>query len=217
MIHSRALRYGLALIVLVAIGIGGWVWLRDSSFVAVRDVQITGITASEGDRVRTALEESARQMTTLNVRQDILNSAVQPYSSVAELRVKADFPHKLSIQVVEQQPVAALAADSKRRVPVTGAGVVLRGVSAGRDLPSVTLDHLPAGPQVTDAKLLRALAVAGAAPPALRRKTEDLDFDDRGVIAFMDSGPDLIFGTADDLDHCEITAGFHEISVRTSS
>ena len=94
--------------------------------------------------------------------------------------------------------MAALAADSKRRVPVTGAGVVLRGVTAGRDLPSVTLEHLPAGPKITDTKLLRALAVAGAAPPALRRKTEEFDFDDRGVIAFMNGGPDLVFGTADD-------------------
>jgi cell division protein FtsQ len=200
MIHSRALRYGLALAVLVAIGVGGWVWLRDSSFVAVRDVQVTGITASEGDRVRAALEDSARQMTTLNVREDILHSAVQPYSSVAKLNVKTDFPHTLSIQVVEQQPVAALAADSKRRVPVTGAGVVLRGVTAGRDLPSVTLEHLPAGSKITDTKLLRALAVAGAAPPALRRKTEEFDYDDRGVIAFMNGGPDLIFGTDDDAD-----------------
>jgi cell division protein FtsQ len=77
---------------------------------------------------------------------------------------------------------------------------VLRGVTAGRDLPSVTLEHLPAGSKITDTKLLRALAVAGAAPPALRRKTEEFDYDDRGVIAFMNGGPDLIFGTDDDAD-----------------
>ena len=29
MIHSRALRYGLALGMLVGIGVGGWFWLRD--------------------------------------------------------------------------------------------------------------------------------------------------------------------------------------------
>jgi cell division protein FtsQ len=76
--------------------------------------------------------------------------------------------------------------------------VVLRGVAAGRDLPSVALEHLPPGEKVTDAKLLRALAVAGAAPAALRRKTEQFDVDDRGVVAFMDGGPDLVFGTDDD-------------------
>jgi cell division protein FtsQ len=200
MIHSRALRYGLALAVLAGFAVGGWFWLRDSSFVQVRDVEITGITASEGDRVRESLEEAALHMTTLNVRKDVLNDSVRPYSSVAALNVKTDFPHKLSIEVVERQPVAALAANSKRRVPVTGAGVVLRGVTADRDLPSVALEHLPPGTKVTDAKLLRALAVAGAAPLALRRKTDELDVDDRGVVAFLNDGPELVFGTHDDAD-----------------
>jgi cell division protein FtsQ len=200
MFHSRALRAVVVVVVLAALGAGGWVWLRDSSIVRVREVEITGITASEGDRVREALEEAALHMTTLNVRKELLRETVRPYASVARLNIETDFPHKLSIEVVERQPVAALAANSKRRLPVTGSGVVLRGVAADRDLPSVTLDHLPSGPKVTDAKLLRALAVAGAAPLALRRKTEELDVDDRGVVAFMSGGPDLVFGTAEDAD-----------------
>ncbi|HEX6027189.1 MAG TPA: hypothetical protein VFZ00_34635 [Solirubrobacter sp.] len=200
MIHSRALRYCVALAVLAGLGVAGWFWLRDSSFVAVRDVEITGITASEGDRVREALEEAALHMTTLNVRKDVLNDTVRPFTSVAALNITTDFPHKLSIEVIEREPVAALAANSKRRLPVTGSGVVLRGVTADRDLPSVPLETLPAGPRVTDAKLLRALAVAGAAPLPLRSKTEAFDVDDRGVVAFMDDGPDLIFGTAEDAD-----------------
>jgi cell division protein FtsQ len=198
MIHSRALRYALVVAALAGAAVGGWFWLRNSSLVQIRDVEITGITASEGDRVRDTLEEAALNMTTLNLREDVLKDSVRPYSSVADLNVTTDFPHKLSIEVVEQQPVAALAANSKRRVPVTGGGVVLRGVAAGRDLPSVALEHLPPGEKVTDAKLLRALAVAGAAPAALRRKTEQFDVDDRGVVAFMDGGPDLVFGTDDD-------------------
>ena len=200
MIHSRALRYVLVVVALVALGVGGWVWLRNSSFVEVRDVEITGITASEGDRVRDRLQEAALHMTTLNVRKDVLADTVRPYSSVARLNIKTDFPHKLSIEVVEQQPVAALASNSKRRVPVTGSGVVLRGVTADRELPSVTLDHLPSGPKVTDTKLLRALSVAGAAPAELRRKTLEFDVDDRGVVAFMDDGPDLVFGNDEEAD-----------------
>ena len=198
MIHSRALHFGLGLVVVLGLVAGGWLWLRDSSFVGVRDVEITGVTASEGDRVKAALATAALDMTTLNVREDVLRNAVLPYSSVAELHAQPDFPHRLTIQVVEQEPVAALAGAGKRRVPVTGSGVVLRGVTAGRDLPSLTPERTPAGTRVTDRRLLRALAVAGAAPPELRRRTDELEIDDRGVVALMDRGPDLIFGTDDE-------------------
>ena len=70
------MRYGLGLGVVVALAGGGWMWLRDSSFVAVRDVQVTGVTASDGERVRAALQSAAQEMTTLHVREDALRQAV---------------------------------------------------------------------------------------------------------------------------------------------
>ena len=53
----RLLRLGLGLIVLGAAAAAGWMWLRDSSLVEVRDVQITGVTASDGELVKSALDE----------------------------------------------------------------------------------------------------------------------------------------------------------------
>ena len=191
----RRWRYGFALVVLLALGAGGWVWLRESSLVEVREVEITGVSASEGDKVKEALASAAREMTTLNVREDVLRHAIGRYSSVADLRVTADFPHRLAIEVIEREPVAALAGNGSRRVPVTGSGMLLRGVTAGRDLPSIVLEQPPAGPRVTDRRLLRALAVAGAAPDELRRRSEQLEFRNNGVVVVMDDGPDLIFGT----------------------
>jgi cell division protein FtsQ len=196
----RRWRYGFALVVLLALGAGGWVWLRESSLVEVREVEITGVSASEGEGVKAALASAASEMTTLHVREDALRHAIGRYSSVADLKVKTDFPHRLTIQVIEREPVAALAANGARRVPVTGSGVLLRGVTAGRDLPSINLEQPPAGPRVTDRRLLRALAVAGGAPEELRQRADRLELGSRGVVVKLDDGPDLIFGTDAEVD-----------------
>ena len=151
----------------------GWMWLRDSSFVAVRDVQITGVTASDGDRVRAALQNAAQEMTTLHVREQALREATASFTSVEDLRVKTDFPHAMTIEVIERQPVAALAGGrGERRIPVTGSGVLLRGVTAERDLPSLVLRQTAVGPKLTDRRALRALTIASAAPDPLLQPRE---------------------------------------------
>src|SRR5215216_1161686 len=121
----RVLRLGLGLIVLLAAAAAGWMWLRDSSLVAVKHVQITGVTASDGDRVKTALETAALEMTTLHVRPQALEDATANLASVASVEVAADFPHTLRIHVNERRPVAALAPKGEQRIPVTGDGVVM--------------------------------------------------------------------------------------------
>ena len=105
----RLIRLGLGLAVLSVLVTSGWMWLRDSSFVAVRDVQITGVTASDGERVRAALQNAAQEMTTLHVREQALREATASFTSVEDLRVRTDFPHAMTIEVIERQPVAALA------------------------------------------------------------------------------------------------------------
>jgi cell division protein FtsQ len=62
------LRLLVALLLLGALGYGGWTWLRDSSLAEVRDVEITGASSSEEPKVRAALDAAARDMTTLHVR-----------------------------------------------------------------------------------------------------------------------------------------------------
>ena len=189
---------GLALALMFAFVAGGWMWLRDSSFVRVRDVDITGVTASDGEQVKDALETAALQMTTLNVRERALRQATASYTSVGALQVRTDFPHRLEITVIERQPVAAVAAKGERRIPVTGDGLVLRGVTAERDLPSIELPQVPIGPRVTDRRALRALTIAGAAPDELLRRTDELEVGSRGVVAALRNGPELVFGNDDD-------------------
>jgi cell division protein FtsQ len=191
----RLARLAVALSVLLALAAGGgWFWLRDSSLVRVSQVEITGVTASDGDRVRSALETAALDQSTLHLKPADLRAAVAGYPSVARLRLHAGFPHKLTIQVVEERPVAALAF-AHERVPVTRSGLVLRGLQADRELPSVRLSsRADPGKRVSDRRLLGALVVAGDAPAALLRRTSELALDPRGVIVTLRDGPDLVFG-----------------------
>jgi cell division protein FtsQ len=189
----RAFLRGFAAVILVA-GIlgGGWLWARDASFARVTEVQITGTTTSEGDAVRAALERAAREMTTLRVREEVLDEAVASYRSVAGLRVQTDIPHGLRIHVLERRPVAALAGDG-RRTAVSGDGVVLPGVQADDTLPSI--DHpVPAGTRIEDERARAALAVAAAAPPKLLERAEEIYFGPEGLTADLTDGPPLVFG-----------------------
>jgi cell division protein FtsQ len=177
--------------------VGGWLWLRDSSIVQVTKVNVSGVTTSESERVTQALDEAARGMTTLHVRRGALEDVVHQFSSVEKVNVKTDFPHTMTIDVVERRPVAALAIDD-RRIPVTGGGILLRGITADRDLPTVRLAKAITGKRVTDRGVLGALQVARAAPGPLLHAAIEVGVQPRGVVVQLKDGPDLVFGDGED-------------------
>ena len=187
----------LALAVALALLAGGWLWLRDSSLTAIRDVEVTGSTSSQEARIRAALDAAARDMSTLHVREDALRASVAPFSSVAGLRVQTDFPHTVRIEVLEHRPVAALQTGD-RVVAASGSGLLLPGVVADRDLPVIRMDAPPAGERVTNAHTLTALRIAEAAPQPLLHRTLRLFTGPRGMTVTLRDGPDLIFGDASD-------------------
>jgi len=175
---------------------GGWMWLRDSSVVEVRDVFVTGLNSAEEPRIRQALKNAALDMTTLHVREDALRAAVAEFPSVAGLKTDASFPHKLSIEVRERAPVVAIQSGGGK-VAAAGDGLVLRGMKAS-GLPTLSVRTVPAGERVTDRRTLGALGVAGGAPPALRRRIERLWSSPRGLTLDLRNGPDLVFGSGSD-------------------
>jgi len=180
-----------------ALVVGGWLWLRDSSLVQVTQVRVSGVTTSESQRVTQALDTTARGMTTLHVRPGALKDAVSQFSSVETVKVKTDFPHTMTIDVVERRPVAALAIGD-RRIPVTGGGILLRGITADRDLPTVRISKAVTGERVTDRGVLGALKVARAAPGPLLHVATEVGVQPRGVVVQLDHGPDLVFGDGED-------------------
>jgi cell division protein FtsQ len=187
----------VAIVLLAAALTGGWLWLRDSSLTRVRTVTVTGATSTAGPKIRDALESAAQGMTTLHVRQDALVHSVAGFPSVAALRVRADFPHRLVVEVVERKPVAVVAAGDQM-VAVTGGGLLLRDVGAPDTVPEIDVRGLPGGERLNDPRTLGALAVAAAAPPALAKRTISIGTGPRGLHAKLESGPPLIFGSSQD-------------------
>jgi cell division protein FtsQ len=176
---------------------GGWLWLRDSSLVAVRHVDVSGLSGSEAPRVRAALEAAARDMTTLHVRPGQLQTAVEPFPAIRSVEAHADFPHRLRVVVHEHVAVGAVTAGAEH-VPVAADGTVLRGTSSG-GLPIVAVGGASGGDTVSDRGTRRAIALLAAAPAALRAKVQRVYNGPRGLTAPLTDGPVLYFGGADRL------------------
>lgn len=196
---SLRVRVALVAVTVLALLGGGWLWVRDSSLVAVRKVTISGVYGTQSTQIRSALTLAARNMTTLDVRVGQLRTAVDPYPVVKDLRVATEFPHGLRIRVIEQLPVGAIVAGG-HAVAVTGDGTLLHDVSAG-SLPQVPVRLLPGGSEVTDQPTLDALSLLSVTPPRmLSRIAQVTDGSAHGLVAQLRSGPSIYFGDASELD-----------------
>ncbi len=188
----------LAFVLTVLVLGGGWMWFRDSSFARVKEVTVTGASTSEQAKVRNALETAARDQTTLHVRAGALKAAVARFDSVADIRVAADFPHRMRIEVIEHKPVAALQIGESTTLAATGSGLILRGVTPDEELPVIKMDGAPTGERVDNANTKTALAISAAAPDQLRARIDRLWTGPKGMMLALIDGPDVIFGDGAD-------------------
>jgi cell division protein FtsQ len=188
----RRTRVILAIAVLLALLAPLAFWLRSSSLVRVRDVTVTGIHGSQARQITRALETAGLDMTTLDVRQDALRSAVAAYPVVHSLRTETDFPHGLRISVNAYDPVAAVATGAGLTA-VAADGTLLRG-SATRGLPVVAIRAERGGQRLGRGDALGAVQLLAAAPRALRARVDRLYLGPRGLTTTMQDGPKLYFG-----------------------
>lgn len=170
-------------------------WLRNSSLVRVQEVSVKGVEGPQAAQIRRALVAEGLGMTTLNVRDDALLSAVAQYPVVRSLRTETDFPRGLRIVVDAYEPVAALRSSGGGLTAVAGDGTLLRG-STTRDLPIVGVRSTPGGNRLRRGETLRAVRLLGAAPRALRSRIDRVYRGPRGLAATMADGPKLYFGGA---------------------
>jgi cell division protein FtsQ len=175
---------------------GGWLWLRQSSFVAVQRVEVSGVHGPEAGAIDTALVAAARQMSTLDVHIGALRAATASFPVVREVRARPRFPHALDVEVIEQLPVAALVVNGTRTA-VAADGVVLGTQLLSGSLPSVSGSKAPApGKHVTGAGLREALTVLGAAPAPFGRLIERVFTGYKGLTVTMRNGLLVYFGDA---------------------
>jgi cell division protein FtsQ len=187
-------RLVLVAIVAGALAITYFAWFRHSSFVAVENVKVEGVTAADRDRVTAALTDAARGMSTLDVDASKLASAVSGFPTVASVTADASFPHGLTVHVIERNPVL-VASDGNRQVPVAADGSLLPGVDVtGAHLPVLTVDQIPTSGSLGGEALDQAHVVA-AAPKPLASLVEGIaTTHSYGVVITLQGGFDLRFG-----------------------
>jgi cell division protein FtsQ len=195
LVRRRTLpRWAVALALIAVIAGGAWMWLRDSSLVAVKRVTITGDTGPDAAQIRAALNRAARNMTTLDVHLDQLQTAVAPYAVVKNLQVATSFPHGLTIHVVEQVPVAMITAGGKS-IPVSGDGTLLHDLPASSALPSIPMSVPPGGTRLADAPARNAVSVLAAAPYDLLGAIATVStVSGHGLTVTLRSGETIYFG-----------------------
>jgi cell division protein FtsQ len=190
-------RFPLAVAGLVAVGgllFGAWLWVRDSSLVAVDQVTIGGVAGADAPAIRSALRSAARNMTTLDVKMNQLQTAVAPFPEVKRLHVRTVFPHRIVIDVVEQRPVAVVQVGG-REVPVAADGTLLRSVAVTATLPTIPLSVPPVGSRLAEGGAADAVAVLAAAPyQLLARISQTTTVAGRGLVAQLRGGPSVYFG-----------------------
>jgi cell division protein FtsQ len=194
------LRTVLALVVVLALIGGAYLWLRDSSLVAVKQVSITGANGAEAGQIRDALRVAARNMTTLDVQMGQLRSAVSPYPVVKDLRVSTHFPHGMTIRVIEQNPVGAVVVGG-RAIAVAGDGTLLHDLASSGSLPQIPLKVTPGGRRLNDPDAIAAVKLLAAAPDQfLGKVTTVTTVASHGLVAQLRNGPSIYFGDTTRLD-----------------
>ena len=189
-----------ALALAVALLAGGWLWLRDSSLVAVRRVTITGVSGPDAGRIRSALTLAAHNMTTLDVNNGQLNTAVAPYPVVKSLSVSTQFPHGMRIRVTEEIPVGEIAVGG-RTIAVASDGVLLHDAATKSQLPTISLPSPPGGTRLTRGEGLEVVALLAAAPyQLLPHVAQASSTAAHGLVAQLRDGPSIYFGDASDLE-----------------
>ncbi len=194
-VRRLAWRAVASLALLAALAGGGWLWLRDSSLVAIDRVVIVGAGGPQGRQIRRALDLAARNMTTLDVRLSVLRAAVSPYPSVVRLSVTTSFPHTMRISVRERRAVAVLSADGTS-VEVSQDGTVLRDQAVDPSLPVIELAADPSGPRVTGSAMTEVALLAAAPRPLLARVGQVWIDAVHGLVAQLRGGPRIYFGDA---------------------
>lgn len=186
---------GVALALVGVLG-GGWLWLRNSSWVAVERVDITGVHGADAGAIDAALKGAARRESTLDVNTAALRAAVAPFRVVRAVSVKTSFPHGMSIAVSEQLPVAALS-EGGVHTAVAADGVVLGPSLLSSSLAAIAAPGpAPRSGRVQDATVRAELAVLGAAPQVLLGWVEKVVEGKEGLTVEMHGGLQLYFGDA---------------------
>jgi cell division protein FtsQ len=187
----------LSIVVLAAVIAGGYMLVRNSSLVQVREVKIVGLSGYYDKEARSAVVNEATQMTTMNFDPTRIEEAAGGFVDVAGVKVETDFPHSATIYVDVRRPVL-IARLNGRTVTLSQKGEVITAASSIAGLPHIEASGDVVNGRVTGGKALAAATLLGAAPDVLMRKVDGIKWGKFGIVVSMEKGPDLYFGTSAD-------------------
>ncbi len=198
-------RYRLAVIGIVvgALAAGYFFWLRDSSLVAVTNVDVVGVASGDRAEIVSELTAAGESMSTLHVQPDRVDRVAARFPTIESVTLDANFPHGLRIEVSERPP-ALLVKAGDQEVPAAADGTILNGVDVpGEDaLPVLEVDgDLPTGARRLSDEPLQEALVVGAAPEPLRPLIEGVRYaKDYGVELTLKGGIPVRFGSGSRAD-----------------
>lgn len=190
-------RFGIGVVALLAAAAGYFFWLRDSSLVAIDNVDVVGVTSGDRAAIIGELTDASESMTTLHVDRARLESIAEEFPTVASISIDPNFPHGMRIEVTERPPTMVVQA-GEQSVPVAADGTLLTGVEIPKDenLPVLAVEELPQGAKLGGAELDQAMIV-GAAPEELRPMIEQIDLSkEYGVELTLRGDIPVRFGNA---------------------
>jgi cell division protein FtsQ len=200
----RGRRWLLVALIGLPLLLGAWLWFRQSPFVSVQRVRISGLANVHGGdapQIQAALAGAAHGMSTLDVNTAALRAAVASFPLVRSLQARASFPHELRIEVLEQPPVAQLTV-AGTHTALAADGVVLGASLLSGSLPVVSVGgvrgaSVPAvGRRVRQAQLREMLAVLGAAPAPVVPLVQHAYWGPQGLTFALRGGVLAYFGDA---------------------
>lgn len=201
--RSRSLRilaFGLVLLV-IGLMAGYQFWLRDSSVVAIKNLEIVGVSTQdeEADQIRQAIEIATGEMTTLHVKPDLLADELARFPRVADAAIETSLPDSATVTVKLREDGSRFGSGADELLIATDGTVLGPAGDRADGLPHITAGDPPEGGRLTGRSLSQAV-VLGGAPKELRPYIRASDFGQDGVEVTLSNGLLLIFGEGTQID-----------------
>ncbi|MCB0861146.1 MAG: cell division protein FtsQ/DivIB [Solirubrobacterales bacterium] len=191
--------FGLILVLLLAVGYQ--FWLRDSSLVGIKNLEVVGVSSrtEEGRQIDQAVRTAMGEMTTLHVQQAILDQELERFPRVSSAIIETSFPDSATVTVRIRDNGSIFGSGSDALLVATD-GTVLGPADGQEDsLPRIGDGDGPRGTGSATAEKLTGRAlnqalILGAAPPQLRPYVTGSRSTPEGVEVVLSDGLTLLFG-----------------------
>lgn len=193
--RRRLLYWGVGLLILALASFAAYHYAaRDLSVFQINQLTVNGLDSStdEGRQIRSAIGVATDEMTTLHLRQGLLDEKMSRFPRVASAAIKADFPTSATVVVVERED-GSIFGEEADALLIASDGTVLGS-------PGDLVDQLPligSGDPPQDGRLegkaLDQATVLGAVPRELRSYVDRSDFGSDGVQVTLSNGLILLF------------------------